>query len=231
MSTQAELNEYFSTHWDGTRNAWYISNVKNIASMVYGDRRVLDVGCGLNSIYNEYLSDVEDLTYYAFDPAFDTGDRQCTLEEIELEYDEPVIGKDGTEYPQPRRWYTILCLGSINFGSEEHIKSQITKLDELLEPGGRIIWRQNPGIADHDNEECRKLTFYPWSQDKNYELAQQFGMHVTRNEIDYRLVRNLPSAEHRIFSIWEKPNPMHPEYNEENGDFGFFSRNIITPSS
>jgi hypothetical protein len=85
------------------------------------------------------------------------------------------------------------CLGSINFGDEDTILNQISHVVRLLKPKARIYWRCNPGIADHNNEECKYINFYPWSFAKHVEFAERFGFKL--NMVCY-------DTGGRIYSEW-----------------------------
>lgn len=181
MSTnQTQLNDYFSQHWSPANN-WTITNEANIASMIKEFEYVLDVGCGYNP-FKSYLGD----KLYAFDPAINSGNELCSLEDFDAEGDQ---------------WDLVLCMGSINFGDEDHIASQIEKVVSFVKPGGRILWRQNPGNADHDNEECKSVPFFPWSKEHNYAFAARFGCRVIDFDIDKHKVDN---EKVRLYAEWIK---------------------------
>jgi SAM-dependent methyltransferase len=183
--TQQEVTDYFANHWSSGSH-WSYTNNKNIAAMIWDEDSILDVGCGINPL-SKYFKNSPRNDFYAFDPAFPYGDEKCTLEDFD---------------PKDKKWATILCLGSINFGSQEVIEAQIKKIESMLMPGGQIIWRQNPGIADHDNEESKNIDFFPWSFEINHTLAEKFGMDVSRLEKDIHLDN---PDKYRIFAIWKKP--------------------------
>jgi cyclopropane fatty-acyl-phospholipid synthase-like methyltransferase len=174
------LNNYFANSWK-SGNGWSITNTSNIASKINIDESVLDIGCGYNP-FKEYLGD----RLYAFDPAINCGDELCSLENF---------NNAGTQ------WDVVLCMGSINFGTEEHIKAQIEKVVSLVKNGGRIYWRQNPGQADHDNEECKLVPFFSWSEEHNYSFASQFGCKVSEFKIDYHKTKN---TKIRLYAEWQK---------------------------
>ena len=101
---QKQIDDYFSGAWNGGKDKWTITNTANIASKIGPDETVLDIGCG----YNPFFEHVKYL--YAFDPAIDAGNEMCTLEEFDSQ---------GNTYD------VVLCMGSINFGTVEHITSQV----------------------------------------------------------------------------------------------------------
>jgi hypothetical protein len=71
----------------------------------------------------------------------------------------------------------ILCLGSVNFGSQDKITAEIAKTVQLLEEGGTIFFRVNPGVS-HDNSESRWIEFFAWNVPFIIELAEKFNLKV-----------------------------------------------------
>jgi hypothetical protein len=177
---QKLVNEYFAFSWKSGDN-WTITNTANIASMIKPDETVLDVGCGYNP-FKQYLGD----RLYAFDPAIAYGNELCSLEDFNS---------------AGNQWDVVLCMGSINFGDEDHIASQIEKVVSLTKKGGRIYWRQNPGQADHDNEECKSVPFFKWSAERNYSFATRFGCQVVDFKVDYNRKN---SDRIRLYAEWIK---------------------------
>jgi len=168
---QQDLNNYFSTIWKPPIDEYQYTGL-NLADRIT-DEWVLDVGCGTNP----FKGLIKNLV--GIDPAMDQADVKTTIE----------------DYHTDQRFDVAFCLGSINFGSEETIKHQISCVDSLLKPTGRIYWRCNPGKQDHDNDECHAINFYPWSETKHYELADLFGYSVKQLEWDNN---------DRLFAEWIK---------------------------
>jgi hypothetical protein len=177
---QKLVNEYFAFSWKGGDN-WTITNTANIASEIGANETVLDVGCGYNP-FKPLLGD----RLYAFDPAIAYGNELCSLEDFNS---------------AGNQWDVVLCMGSINFGDEDHIASQIKKVVSLTKKGGRIYWRQNPGQADHDNEECKSVPFFKWSAERNYSFATRFGCQVVDFKVDYNRKN---SDRIRLYAEWIK---------------------------
>jgi hypothetical protein len=176
---QSAIDNYFANHWNGGGDKWSITNVKNISSKIRDSECVLDVGCGYNPFKDKLLN------LYAFDPAINCGDEMCSLEDFD---------NNG------ELWDVILCMGSINFGTIEHIHNQVAKIVSILEPGGRIYWRQNPGHADHNNEQCNAIPFFPWDIQLNYKLAEQYGCTIRDIQIDHHRATDRI----RIYAEWIK---------------------------
>jgi hypothetical protein len=177
---QKLVNKYFAFSWKSGDN-WTITNTANIASKIGLDETVLDVGCGYNP-FKPLLGD----RLYAFDPAIAYGNELCSLEDFNS---------------AGNQWDVVLCMGSINFGNEDHIASQIEKVVSLTKKGGRIYWRQNPGQADHNNEECKSVPFFEWIEEYNYSFAARFGCQVVDFKIDYNRKN---SDRIRLYAEWIK---------------------------
>jgi len=177
---QKLVNEYFAFSWK-SGDGWSITNTSNIISKIGLDETVLDVGCGYNS-FKQLLGD----RLYAFDPAIAYGNELCSLEDFNS---------------AGNQWDVVLCMGSINFGNEDHIASQIKKVVSLTKKGGRIYWRQNPGQADHDNEECKLVPFFKWTVERNYSFATKFGCRVIEFQIDKHKTK---SDRVRLYAEWVK---------------------------
>ena len=149
---QEELNKYFSTQWVSNLNQYKYSGWA-IADKIQSDESVLDVGCG----FNEFKSRI--LNLVGIDPANDRADYRISIE----------------EFNTVDRFDVALCLGSINFGDKLTIMRQIACVVNCLKPTARIYWRCNPGYADHGNEMCKDIDFYPWSIEEHVKLSELFG--------------------------------------------------------
>lgn len=173
------INEYFNKHWPEGNDSYQYSNIRSILDRIANDDIVIDIGCG----YNPFKPHLKE-RLYAIDPAIDCGDELVDIESFE---------------PNGRTWDVALCLGSINFGSEEIIKSQIKKVVSILSHAGFIIWRQNTGTADHNNEECKSIPFFNWTIEKNLQYAEEFGCEVLCCCEEYNDKGNM-----RIYAEWVK---------------------------
>lgn len=152
---QKDLNNYFSTVWKSNLDQYQYSGW-TIADKIQSNERVLDVGCG----FNEFKSRI--LNLVGIDPANDRADHRVSIE----------------EFNTADRFDVALCLGSINFGNKLTIMNQIACVVNCLKPTARIYWRCNPGYADHGNEECKKIEFYPWSIEEHVKLSELFGFRL-----------------------------------------------------
>jgi len=152
---QEDLNNYFSTVWKSNLDQYQYSGW-TIADKIQSNEQVLDVGCG----FNEFKSRI--LNLIGIDPANDRADYRVSIE----------------EFNTADRFDVALCLGSINFGNKLTIMNQIACVINCLKPTARIYWRCNPGYADHGNEECKNIEFYPWSIEEHVKLSELFGFRL-----------------------------------------------------
>lgn len=168
---QSILNEYFSTAWKSELDVYQYSGWQLVDKVKTGEH-VIDVGCG----FNEFKSHIPNLI--GIDPANPVADILTTIEEF-----------NGNSY----KFDVAFCLGSINFGSEDTILEQIRCVVDLLKPKSRIYWRCNPGLYDHNNEECNVIEFYPWTEQKLINHASLFGYSVKELQID---------SKSRLYAEW-----------------------------
>lgn len=169
---QKDLNNYFSTVWRSNIDQYKYSGWA-LVDKIQPRELVLDVGCG----FNEFKSRIPNLI--GIDPANDRADFKLPIEYFrnDIKFD------------------VVFCLGSINFGTEINILNQIAHVVACLKPKARIYWRCNPGLADHNNKECRDIDFYPWTIEKHVEFADQFG---------FRLVTAKWDTGNRIYAEWSR---------------------------
>lgn len=152
MHDQEFLNSYFANKWNSTIGNYEHSGYA-IVNKIKQDEWVLDVGCGNNPFKNLIPNLV------GIDPASSLADIQTTIEDF-----------------QPERQFNVaLCLGSINFGTRDIIANQIKKLNSCLTDEARVFWRLNPGLSDHDHEDCNQIQFFPWTLETLYEFACTYG--------------------------------------------------------
>ena len=153
---QTALNNYFSTIWQSNLDQYKYSGWA-LVDKIQPREQVIDIGCG----FNEFKSRIPDLI--GIDPANDRADYKISIEEFD-----PV-----------KRYDVAFCLGSINFGNESNILNQIGIVVNALKPKSRIYWRCNPGLADHNNNKCKLIDFYPWTIEKHVEFSELFGYKLT----------------------------------------------------
>ena len=173
---QQYLNNYFSKVWhrkNGDLKQFDKTGLSLISKVQPGET-VIDIGCGANP----FKGHIPNLL--GIDPAFDQADIKCTIDEFSTDV----------------KFDVAFCLGSINFGDVNDIERQIAKIVTLLKPTARIYWRSNPGLQDHNNEECKQIPFYPWSIEEHVRLAEKFN---------FRLVECVWDTKNRIYAEWHRP--------------------------
>jgi hypothetical protein len=150
------LNAYFSKIWQPDMKKWKYSGLKLIDEVnALNPRSVLDVGCG----YNEFKGKIQNLT--GIDPYNDLADYKISI----------------MDFRPNEKFDVILCLGSINFGSQDKITAEIAKTVHLLEDGGTIFFRVNPGVS-HGRPESRWIEFFAWNVPFIIELAEKFNLKI-----------------------------------------------------
>lgn len=149
---QQQLNQYFSTLWQPKFDQYNYSGYRLI-EQIKESELVLDIGCGTNP----FKGKIKNLI--GIDPAFSQADYQTTIE----------------DFTTDKKFDVALCLGSINFGTEEIILRQIESVVSLLKVQARIYWRCNPGLQDHGNSECQEIDFFPWTFQHHLDYSERFG--------------------------------------------------------
>lgn len=136
--------------------------------------QILDIGCGYN-LFKEKFGD----RLYGIDPANDKADEVVSWE----------------DYKPHKKFNVYFALGSLNFGTEQEVEHQVSKLSEITTSGDRVYWRQNPGTGDHPWKGVESVRFYPWSVDKNVEWCDKYSF--TLKEI-------LEDSGNRLYAEWIK---------------------------
>jgi hypothetical protein len=169
---QLALNNYFSTVWQSNLDQYTYSGWA-LVDKIKPYELVLDVGCG----FNEFRARMPNLL--GIDPANDCADVKVSIE----------------EFTSTNKFDVAFCLGSINFGSEANILNQISIVVNALKSTSRIYWRCNPGLSDHNNDQCKLIDFYPWTIEKHIEFADLFGYKLTVVRWD---------TANRIYAEWSR---------------------------
>ena len=150
------LHKYFQQHWQADMKKWKYSGLSLIDQVNdLNPRSVLDVGCG----YNEFRGKINNLI--GIDPYNDKADYQVDL----------------MNYRPQNKFDIILALGSINFGGRNKIIAEVSKCVNMLEDGGMMIFRVNPGVQ-HDKHEAKWIEFYSWNVPFIIELAEMLDLKV-----------------------------------------------------
>lgn len=150
------LDHYFENVWRPNLEQYKYSGW-SILDQIKASDSVLDIGCGYNllkpSLGNRLVG---------IDPYNNNADIRISIE----------------DFKDDRKFDVILCLGSINFGDETTILNQIKCMTSFCHAGTKVLWRQNPGRKDHNNEECQRIDFFDWSFEKNIKYAEEFGFRI-----------------------------------------------------
>jgi cyclopropane fatty-acyl-phospholipid synthase-like methyltransferase len=147
------------------------------------DAQVLDIGCGAND-FKKLLGD----RVYGIDPYHDAADEKVGIMQFK---------------PTRDAWDVVLCLGSINFGDEQTIKSQVSRVVNWVKPGGLVFWRCNPGIT-HDNKHAEWIDFYDWSHEQMNEWAAEYGFEVVESGWDHQEEKDTIRWGNRLYQEWRK---------------------------
>lgn len=146
---------------------------------------ILDVGCGDNGWKEHFGEQV-----LGIDPFNKNADVQLGIEQFAKE--RPFVS-----------WDVVLVLGSINFGDQATIESQLVSAAGLVKPGGKLFLRANPGIT-HVNEHAHWIDFFNWTEEYITDVAKRLGFTV--NEIDWDHPQSnldVPNG-NRYYSEWTK---------------------------
>ena len=150
------LHKYFQYHWEADMKKWKYSGLQLIDQVnSLNPRAVLDVGCG----GNEFKNKIHNLI--GLDPYNHNADYQIDL----------------MDFRPIEKFDVILALGSINFGGQNKIIAEVSKCVNMLEEGGIMFFRVNPGIQ-HNKPEAKWIEFYAWNVPFIIELAEMFNLKV-----------------------------------------------------
>lgn len=150
------LHKYFQYHWEADMKKWKHSGLQLIDQVNdLNPRAVLDVGCG----GNEFKNKIHNLI--GLDPYNHNADYQIDI----------------MDFRPLEKFDVILALGSINFGGQNKIIAEVSKCVNMLEEGGMMFFRVNPGIQ-HDKPEAKWIEFYAWNVPFIIELAEMFNLKV-----------------------------------------------------
>jgi len=150
------LHKYFSKYWNNDMKKWKYSGLALIDEVnSLKPRAVLDVGCG----YNEFRGKIDNLI--GIDPYNDRADLQVST----------------LEYRTDQKFDVIMCLGSVNFGSRDKIIAEMGRCVDLLEDGGTMFFRVNPGVQ-HDKPEAKWIEFFAWNVPFIIELSEMFNLKI-----------------------------------------------------
>jgi len=143
-------------------DGWYPDYTKFLYSgwaildKIKPEDRILDIGCGYN-LFKKHFGD----RLYGIDPYNPAADELVSWE----------------DYQPKQKFNVYFALGSLHFGDDEIVESQIKKLSDLTNPGNRIFWRQNPGTQPcfvHETE----MGFNGWTFEKNHAWSEKYNFSI-----------------------------------------------------
>lgn len=167
------VKKYFGNSWKPDYDKFKYSGWE-LLNHIDKDETILDIGCGYN-LFKPHFPFL-----FGIDPAISDADEVVSIEDFNS------VGN---------QWDVVLCLGSLNFGPRETVEPQVEKAVSLTKKGGRIYWRQNPGVGDHPWVGVDEVQFFPWTFEDNYEWAEKFGCKVHDIKWD---------TGNRIYAEWHK---------------------------
>jgi hypothetical protein len=90
---------------------------------------------------------------------------------------------DILDYVMPNQTYDhIIVLGSLNFNEKEDLIVRMAKIVDLLEDGGKIYVRANPGTIWPNGP---YVDIYPWDFEFVTELAAMFNLKLETFKKDF----------------------------------------------
>jgi hypothetical protein len=155
---EAVMANYFSKVWQPETKKYKYSGLSIIDEVnATNPANVLDVGCG----YNEFKGKIKNLI--GIDPYNKRADEMIST----LNYETDI------------KFDTVICLGSINFGSTDTIIREMEKVVNLTKVNGLLIFRVNPGVQ-HGALESQWIDFFEWNPTFIINIAQALNCTVKK---------------------------------------------------
>ena len=167
-------DRYFGNNWNPNYDHYTYSGWALLDKVTETDS-IIDIGCGFN-LFKEHWNE----RMWGIDPANTKADELVGI----------------MEFNSAKEYDVAIILGSLNFGTAEDVEPQVEKAVSLVKPGGRLYWRQNPGLGDHPWKGMEEIVFFPWSIALNYEWADKYGCKVIECKWD--------GDSDRIYAEWQK---------------------------
>ena len=157
------ISEYFAHIWQPNLDKFKYSGW-NLVPIINQSRpqNVLDVGCG----NNEFKEHINNLT--GIDPYNDKADHKLHI----------------LDYTPDFNYDTIMCLGSINFGSVGKIIDEMRHVTSLLKDFGNLHCRFNPGKS-HKHAQSKYIDFFDWNHTFILNLGASLHLEVLILKNDY----------------------------------------------
>lgn len=134
-------------------------------------KAVLDVGCG----YHPFKGRIQNLI--GIDPYNNCADYEVDILEYKV---------------KPESFDHIIALGSINFNSRDEIEQRFSHCVNLLEKGGKLYMRANPGI---EHKTGPYVDIFPW----NFEVANEFA-----EKYNLKLLEFKKDGNERLYFSYQK---------------------------
>ena len=166
------MSRFFGQIWKPNTDCYSYSGW-NLIDTINKDQPadVLDVGCG----FNQFKNRIHNLV--GVDPYNNCADYMVDI----LEYVPDVAGYDA-----------ILALGSINFNSEEDVTVRFKKVTDMLNPGGEMYVRANPGESWENGP---YVDIFKWDFEFSQTIAKNNKLKLDAYKKD---------ANNRLFLVYTK---------------------------
>lgn len=166
------LNRFFGEIWKPRTDTfghtgWAICDEINKLN----PKSVLDVGCG----YNQFKERIQNLT--GIDPYNNSADYQVDILDYKV---------------KPESHDVVMAFGSINFNSKDEIEDRFGHVINLLQKGGKLFMRANPGIQ---HEKGPYVDVFAWSFEVVNEFAEKYNLHLETYKQD---------ANDRLYFVYKK---------------------------
>lgn len=150
------LKDFFKDTWK--TNSFDEELIRTINDLL--PQKVLDVGCGFN-LYKGHIPHL-----FGIDIVNPSADLVC----------------DVLDFKPESKFDVIMCLGSINFGTQDDIVGRLKHLSTLLQEHGQMFMRVNPGILWKEEPD---LSIFPWTPELIHRLGKAAGFRVIGDIHEY----------------------------------------------
>lgn len=146
------IHRFFAEIWKPRTNDYDYTGWQLVEEInKLNPRSVLDVGCG----YHPFKGRIDNIV--GIDPYNNCADYMVDI----LEY----VGSHDV----------IIALGSINFNSRDDIEARFAKCVSILEKGGKMFMRANPGIPHKTGP---YVDIFAWSFEIVKEFAEKYSLRL-----------------------------------------------------
>ena len=166
------LTRFFGEIWRPNTDVYQYTGwnlVEQINAM--NPQNVLDVGCG----YHPFNGKIANLI--GIDPFNSAAEYQVDILDYKV---------------KPASHDHIIALGSINFNSREDIEQRFSHCVDLLQQGGHLWMRANPGVTHKTGP---YVDIFNWTFEVVVELGDKYGL---------KLLEFKKDANNRLFFVYKK---------------------------